>query len=325
MLEQILKSHLRIENPFPRRVGYESNSHFIRPLVKNIDVFMRIFDLYKDKDFYTNIFSEEQKQNKTIDTIWLDIDINKGDKNSENAYNKYLEVYDKIKQFEPRSLYSGRGFHINADFEPIKIKHYYPMVVSFLDKHKILDLIDKQTIELNRVSRVPYTKNTKTGLYCVPINNGDSLKEVIEYAKNPIPLREIKFKQNHSLREELIEINKNIKEYVVAPFKNGYRVIKSEKDYPPCIVKFLKDIETGGLEHIARLQLAMFLIKMEKDDNYISKIFKKTKDYNDRQTQYQLGYIRNRGLKLYGCEKMRTFKLCPTMVCPFYPSCNFYL
>jgi len=340
MLEDALYQHLRVSNPFPRGVGYESGGHFRRPMVKDMETLIRMVKLYGESGFYINIFSKEQMDKKIIDTIWLDVDGNKGDKPdmaSEHAYMKLIEVKDVLKAYHPRYYYSGVGFHIWLDIEPIPIKHYYSLIAKFLDNHNLLNgsetsLIDRQTIDFNRVSRCLYTKNLKSGLYCIPIYPEWDLKYIKKLANNPSMATladndaEHYRSKNKNLRKELIEINENIKEVVNVPYKNGYRIIKSQIDYPPCIQKYLTDLlTTGELDHLARLQLSIFLLKLGKDKTYIKDLFKKAKDYKASKTDYQLDYIKRRELKCYCCNKMRDMKLCPTKICPFYPSLNLWI
>lgn len=87
----------------------------------------------------------------------------------------------------------------------------------------------------------------------------------------------------------------------------------------------MKELEnTGELDHIQRLQMANFLLRVwgyEKTFNYFKKY---AKDFNEQYTEYQLKYILKRNLKLYRCRRMMEMGFCPEK-CKYFPTLNKYV
>lgn len=80
---------------------------------------------------------------------------------------------------------------------------------------------------------------------------------------------------------------------------------------PPCISQIIKGAVEGiNLPHNARFALVSFLSKLGVPREQICDMFKKSPDYDERTTAYQVGNICDRGYKCPECKTMRTNGLC---------------
>jgi DNA primase large subunit len=89
------------------------------------------------------------------------------------------------------------------------------------------------------------------------------------------------------------------------------------KKLPPCIKKILSSIQAGeNVPHVGRFALVSFLSSLKLGTNEILKIFSTAPDYEEDKTKYQVehitGDISSTSYKPPGCEKMRTYGICPT-------------
>jgi len=86
---------------------------------------------------------------------------------------------------------------------------------------------------------------------------------------------------------------------------------------PPCIKVIISDIQSGeNVSHMGRFTLVSFLKSIKLSTNDILKIFSTAPDYQEERTRYQVehiaGDISSTKYKPPGCDKMRTYGLCPT-------------
>jgi len=153
---------------------------------------------FEFKDVYCSVFSYSQwhedtavrKQRVVFDTIYIDID-------SDNLKIAYLEARKLVKAFLsegiiPRIYFSGaKGFHIFIDFKPVNtvyVKEVWKFFVQRLANKLNLTCVDFNVIDLVRVSRLPFTINSKTGYKCVPLDPKKFIKTplhlIIHYAKD---------------------------------------------------------------------------------------------------------------------------------------------
>jgi DNA primase large subunit len=86
---------------------------------------------------------------------------------------------------------------------------------------------------------------------------------------------------------------------------------------PPCIKNILKAIQGGeNVQHMGRFALVSFLNSLKLNTNDILKIFSRAPDYEEEKTRYQVEHITGKTSSTSytppGCEKMRTYGICPT-------------
>ncbi|MEM1587227.1 MAG: DNA primase large subunit PriL [Candidatus Bathyarchaeia archaeon] len=89
--------------------------------------------------------------------------------------------------------------------------------------------------------------------------------------------------------------------------------------FPPCI-KALYEAALSGrhISHVGRFTLTSFLLSIGMDPNMIVDLFRKSADFNERMTRYQIEHIagqRGSGTKYTPpkCDTLQTHGLCPGM------------
>jgi len=85
---------------------------------------------------------------------------------------------------------------------------------------------------------------------------------------------------------------------------------------PPCMEDILAAIQAGeNVPHMGRFALVSFLNSLQLSTNEILKIFSNAPDYQEDRTRYQVDHITgassSTSYKSPGCEKMRTYGICP--------------
>jgi DNA primase large subunit len=85
---------------------------------------------------------------------------------------------------------------------------------------------------------------------------------------------------------------------------------------PPCMKDILSAIQSGeNVPHMGRFALVAFLSSLKLSTNDILKLFSTAPDYQEDKTRYQVEHITgissSTEYKCPGCEKMRTYGICP--------------
>lgn len=88
------------------------------------------------------------------------------------------------------------------------------------------------------------------------------------------------------------------------------------KKLPPCIKNILTAVQAGeNVPHAGRFALVSFLNSLKLSTNDILKLFSSAPDYQEELTRYQVEHITGKSsstsYKPPGCEKMRTYGICP--------------
>jgi len=85
---------------------------------------------------------------------------------------------------------------------------------------------------------------------------------------------------------------------------------------PPCMKDILSAIQAGeNVPHMGRFALVAFLNTLKLSTNNILKLFSTAPDYEEERTRYQVEHIQGKisstEYKAPGCDKMRTYGICP--------------
>lgn len=85
---------------------------------------------------------------------------------------------------------------------------------------------------------------------------------------------------------------------------------------PPCMKEILSAIQSGeNVPHMGRFALVAFVSSLKLNTNNILKLFSTAPDYQEDKTRYQVEHITGTSssteYKCPGCEKMRTYGICP--------------
>ena len=88
------------------------------------------------------------------------------------------------------------------------------------------------------------------------------------------------------------------------------------KKLPPCMKNLLSSIQAGeNVPHMGRFALVAFFNSLKLSTNEILKLFSTAPDYEEDKTRYQVehisGVFSSTSYKPPGCEKMRTYGICP--------------
>jgi len=88
------------------------------------------------------------------------------------------------------------------------------------------------------------------------------------------------------------------------------------KKLPPCMKNLLASIQAGeNVPHMGRFALVAFLNSLKLSTNDILKLFSTAPDFEEDKSRYQVehisGVFSSTSYKPPGCEKMRTYGICP--------------
>lgn len=293
--------------------------------------------LYIGKDLFVNIFSEFQRRERDYDLIVIDID----DENLDNSLLKLCLVSVRLKKAGInyfRVTFSGsKGFHVYIHFENTRLSNYRNAIMGFLDSIGVLSLADTQSIEPNRVIRIPYTINTKTGYRSFVIGDQNeidkirSIEDIVSRSKQDFSMQKLyPFDTNVGLGIRIAQFDSTDLSHgkQIDPSSS---VLKDFKDYPPCMKRLVSmatdETNPVDLNHSERTELAKFMVLIGKSDEEIAELYKKMSDYKEGTTLYQITYLRGRGMKMSGCDKLTDMGICccDHDKCLFYPSINKYI
>lgn len=330
--ESVINLFLRDDNPLPRGTmrTYPVLDRRGGDGVESCKSLSEIMNFCKhNKDVYINLFSDWQKEQHVYDMIFLDID-NEDLQTSICSAIKIVVALEVADIHEYNMYFSGsKGFHIYIQMEPTLLNNYRVAVMGFLKGLNILDLLDKVVFEPNRVTRVPYSINSKTGMRCVPVT------DILDVELCDLP--------NIQCEEQILKPNENlgkrVKEFDSEKREESSPMMASSKPsemfsdvllYPECITEMVDDAMDGvHLNHVQRMEMAKFLLHVHGHDiEKVSKYFEKQDNYIPSKTQYQLNYISSRDLKMLNCQSMDDQGLCPMKdqhECPFAPTLNSFI
>jgi hypothetical protein len=78
------------------------------------------------------------------------------------------------------------------------------------------------------------------------------------------------------------------------------------------------------LPHLANFTLATFLNSIGMPKARVLELFKKSPNFNERIASYQLDRIAKQDYSPPGCDKIRSYGLCPSKACPAKHPLSFY-
>lgn len=101
------------------------------------------------------------------------------------------------------------------------------------------------------------------------------------------------------------------KDYYGKVFQDWLPKISVKIGYPPCIDSIIRRIMSGeNVGHYERLVLGMYMINIGKNIDEILELYRPLPNFNEKKTRYHLEHIREKGYKMYSCEKIRQLGLC---------------
>ena len=290
--------------------------------------------IYLNKDIYCALFSKYQRTEREYDMIFLDID-------SHEMHMSYLLLDIVRERLEASGIehylinFSGsKGFHVYVPFRPTRLVNFRNAVLEWIRDIGIQDYVDTSAIEPNRVTRIPYTINSKSGLYCVPVGDRATkftLESALERAKIGQGLNNIHVLMNEDLGFKLKTFDQVTSSSGVLGIVEGARseMFANEKHYPQCMKRLVAMSKDGvPLNHDERLQMGIFLLHVYGGDvDQVAKYYELFDDYKEHTTKYQLNYAKKRKLKMMGCDNLTDVGICCVehSQCPFYDSINHFV
>lgn len=291
---------------------------------------------YFNRDVFVNLFSEDQRKSKDYDMVFLDID----DSLLTVSYLRLMAVMQALdaEKIKYAVVFSGsKGFHVYVPFKSTVLSSYRDAVMGWLKSKHILEHVDVRTVEDNRVTRMPHSRNTKSGKYYIPLNRAQAMagiSAIVDMARRPCYDQEC-FMPNPNLRmaDDLKEHDREVVTKDFGQMKSESRMFASEADYPDCIKKMLSMARDGtDLGHYERLELGVFLLHATGGDvDQVANVYSQMSDYNEGKTKYYLEYAMERGLHMSRCERLIGLGICPYRAeeaasrCMFHPTMNRFM
>lgn len=266
LIRQGLKVHIR-DTGFPREILSVMMPAWKRKLVYDMgDLFNHGITAVKNEwDFHVSIYDEMQKVTQTIDALFFDID---GPKRClEDNFNFSS---DFARRFGGRMVFSAnKGFHVfirfplSLDWSRLSATVFKEYLVDYgfqikddtkpyyLDTHVLLDI--------ERVARVPFTKNPKSNTYAIPIDPKMSFTEVIAGSQDPDLITSVPD----------ADINKGLRFFDMMPLNlKDLDITGSSRTPTPAayrwVEKLLAKPVADGRHRIIWLILAPYLINVKK-------------------------------------------------------------
>jgi len=166
------------KSQFPRELGAmyprRGKKAFRRNVfISSLSPLFEFLKQYRRIDCHASVYSfhtPPSERRPLIDTIFIDIDA----PSLKIALKEERKLVDFLSScsFSHRIYFSGaKGFHTYLDFSPIEVdRNVLKQFVERLSRYLKLQCIDMQVVgDFSRLSRLPFTFNSKTLYPCVPI------------------------------------------------------------------------------------------------------------------------------------------------------------
>jgi hypothetical protein len=232
------------------------------------NTFMSLYD-YDDevKDYFAKKKTLSGYTGKIYmpDEFILDVD----GSNVDDAYlktGKLINLLESLKVLY-HIYFSGTGFHLHISGKAFRWKpdiNLHARVKKVLGEYKLWDYADPSVTDKTRIIRVPNTKNTKSNLYKVWIEELKDVESILKYAKSPkdLPDGEI-FKTQHAV----FDLNVGFEKSETTTEDNitiSHGRIADPVNYP-CISNMLGKISLGK-RHMVALRLSAWFRWLYPED-----------------------------------------------------------
>ena len=226
------------------------------------DTFMSLYD-------YPEYVKEYFGKKKTLsgydgeiympDEFILDVD----GSNSDKAYEKVCGLLGILEDLMvPNTIYfSGTGFHVHIPSQSFRwkpSKDLHMKVKQVLTDFEIFKYADPSVTDKTRIIRVANTRNSKSGLYKVPLSKFPmDMVDIIEYAKSPKKLPILSWSDKGIIPVFDVNVELETKQTVV----NNTKIAISDQGRSPdpinypCISSMYQDVPLGS-RHMTALRLA---------------------------------------------------------------------
>tara|TARA_R100001086_G_scaffold87927_1_gene42985 strand:+ start:3022 stop:4776 length:1755 start_codon:yes stop_codon:yes gene_type:complete len=226
------------------------------------------------KDTYTSLYSyddyvkEYYNNKKTLagfdgkiympKEFYFDVD---GD-SSERARQLTIGLCEYLKELDVtyRLYFSGTGFHVGVSqgifkWEPSKDLHL--RVKDCLTSNGVFDFADSSVVDKTRIIRLTNTRNSKSGLFKVPISESELHTDIENIKKLAVYMRLPDWYLVENEEETpVFDVMKRVKVAQTTPIVTSSRT--GDSFYYPCIQKMLEGTSYGS-RHNVSLRVAAWL------------------------------------------------------------------
>ncbi len=285
---------------YPREFGKNTKRSFIRnEYAINSEMLARMCQFFNYKDCFASVYSFKKfefgepwdRNSVIIDRIYIDLDYEKNLQIPLKEAQKIINWYSRTFGVYPLVYFSGyKGFAIYLDFKPIKFentlkaKETLRLFMTLLIKSLNLKTADIQvTIDVARLSRLPLTINTKSNLYCTPLNPKklDKLQpfDIIHMSKYKI-YHKPEIEEAPEFNKILLELSElSIQDF--EPPKYNYNLPTNEDDIYNMILNapYAKYFSKNMLNRVLHYTKVAIEKGSLSDDPTIAKIHSKSKHF----------------------------------------------
>ena len=223
---------------------------------------------WTEGDCYTSVYSQPQIDAGMIDTIFIDIDVER----TVELPSVYKQVDSVLSSYSPARLYysGSKGFHIYFDFPMVKRDLINRRgVEAFLKNIGLTNIDSSVLLDMRRMARIPYTINSKTDSFCLPISEDlvdfsfnkikELAKELTIFGLTERNIRKIDIVPNNNVIREIAMLSSEIEEKTEKKGGNTTHIGET-----PWIERLLKK-PVGDCRHrIVWLVLAPYLVNVKK-------------------------------------------------------------
>lgn len=166
-IRELLKEWL----DFPAYMGITQTPYQF--YVNDFDVFISTYNRNLNRDMFLSTHSTSTRDKNMFNKVFFDMD----NDNLHVAFSDTLKFVDYLENsgYNTRVVFSAnKGFHVYIDFDYVIIDNYAQKIDMFINdiSNKLsINSFDVQVCkDKNRIMRVPFTINTKSGKMCYPID-----------------------------------------------------------------------------------------------------------------------------------------------------------
>ncbi len=331
---------------FPREFAYEFNNSFRRNVyAKNLDELIELTYEAKFTDAYVSVCTFENvppngtpwnRREAIADRIIFDIDVDvRGIVGFRLALKNTIKIIKWLMnkaQAYPLVKFSGsKGFHVEIPVPPRKVdSRTLKLVGMHVCRENGIRIADTKVWEVARVFRLPLTINSKTNLYCIPLDP----EKLEKYTVDDIIRKAKRAEYDIPCYVESDILGTLIEYYELVPVQSPAITVTTLPErnecYPPCIIHVLSKAKSGiNLTHAERFTLATFLLNIGTPREKVITVFANQPDFDFEKTQYQVEHLsglRGKGT-FYSCPACATLKawgLCRAE-CPTNHPVKYYL
>lgn len=284
----------------PRQVAVYSQEEFLQRVYLNLHT-----------DIFVSVHTVEKRTHGIFNKLYFDIDKLKTDDDLTGSYFDTLIFCNWLdrKGYSYRVYFSGsKGFNVYIDFDDTKIEDYSDRMEAFIEHVKtqlgILRLDGGVCKDVARISRLPYSINSKSNKLCVPVDiNRLSISDLNDHNR-------ISFVPSIDRVSYLNDKKQFVKSYLAFEFEKKIFVNKIQSAFSDLETTIKHVLDTAdtipeGARHNAVWKLlipAMILNKCDDDEivaklkGYYNNVFGKY-DHNDHTwVTKQISSCRRKGI-----------------------------